>query len=78
MGEIMRGMDDSLVFYLLQRYDGFDISPEGVLAMIHSHIHLSELDPHGSHHHTTPIGSSASLGDIGAESDIFLTVEHLT
>ena len=42
----MRTVDDSLIFYLLEKYDGFQLSPEAVIAMIQAQLGQSHIDPY--------------------------------
>ena len=70
-GEIMRVLDDSLVFYLLEKYDGYSLSPEAILALLGNSLGTSLLNPEPlppRSHHTSSGGLAL---DPAEASDLF-------
>jgi hypothetical protein len=50
-GEIMRVLDDSLVFYLMEKYSGYSLSPEAILALLGNTMGTSvinNIDPNNT------------------------------
>jgi len=68
-GEIMRVMDDSLVYYLLEKYSGYSMSPEAILALLGSSIGNPVINPEPPEPDEAPstmhIDTSFDTGGIG-------------
>jgi hypothetical protein len=50
-GEIMRVLDDSLIFYLMEKYSGYSLSPEAILALLGNTMGTSvinNIDPNNT------------------------------
>jgi hypothetical protein len=54
IGEILRILDDSMIYFLLENYGGYSLSPEAILALLGNAIGTSVINPNPSSNSRSP------------------------